>query len=117
MRSSAYFSTPSYILTFALADARKLISEEHKALGFRPPPGSLASQAQALVARHETSHAEDHDLTLNEEKIKQAALLDAERIKRERESTLLDLNSIGEGTYNCPPSSQWGTYIKCYAHS
>lgn len=96
------------------ADARKLISEEHKALGYRPPPGSLASQAQALVARHETSHAEDHSLTLDEEQIRKAALLDAERIKKDRESTLLDLNSVGEGTYNRPlrPSSLWGAYIQ-----
>lgn len=85
---------------FLIADARKLISEEHKALGYRPPPGSLASQAQALVARHETSHAEDHGLTLDEEQIREAALLDAERIKKERESTLLDLNSVGAGMYN-----------------
>ncbi|OJT10949.1 hypothetical protein TRAPUB_12534 [Trametes pubescens] len=94
--ASRYGPAPVNLKDISEADARKLISEEHKALGYRPPPGSLASQAQALVARHETSHAEDHDLTLNEEKIKQAALLDAERIKKERESTLLDLNSVGE---------------------
>ncbi|EPS95503.1 hypothetical protein FOMPIDRAFT_89233 [Fomitopsis schrenkii] len=33
-------------------EARKLESEEHKALGYRPPPGSLASQAQSAAARN-----------------------------------------------------------------
>ncbi|EIW56716.1 uncharacterized protein TRAVEDRAFT_126961 [Trametes versicolor FP-101664 SS1] len=93
--ASHYGAAPVNLKDISEADARKLISEEHKALGYRPPPGSLASQAQALVARHETSHAEDHGLTLDEEQIREAALLDAERIKKERESTLLDLNSVG----------------------
>ncbi|KAI0370922.1 hypothetical protein BV20DRAFT_1018097 [Pilatotrama ljubarskyi] len=82
------------------ADARKLMSEEHKALGYRPPPGSLASQAQAVVARHETQHAEEHNLTVNEEQLRQAALADAERIKQQRgevgTAAQLDLNAIGE---------------------
>lgn len=34
------------------AEARKLMSEEHKALGHRPPPDSLAAQAQAAAAKH-----------------------------------------------------------------
>ena len=34
-----------------LEDARKLMSHEHKALGFRPPPGSLAAEAQAAAAK------------------------------------------------------------------
>ena len=33
-------------------DAKKLMSEEHKALGYRPPPGSLAAKAQAAAAQH-----------------------------------------------------------------
>lgn len=33
-------------------DARKLMSHEHRALGFRPPPGSLAAEAQAAAAKH-----------------------------------------------------------------
>ncbi|EEB98018.1 hypothetical protein MPER_02554 [Moniliophthora perniciosa FA553] len=31
------------------AEARKIMSLEHKALGYRPPPGSLASEAQAAA--------------------------------------------------------------------
>ncbi|KAF9264518.1 hypothetical protein L218DRAFT_847335, partial [Marasmius fiardii PR-910] len=31
------------------AEARKIMSVEHKALGYRPPPGSLASEAQAAA--------------------------------------------------------------------
>lgn len=33
-------------------EARKLMSHEHRALGFRPPPGSLAAEAQAAAAKH-----------------------------------------------------------------
>ncbi|KZS95407.1 hypothetical protein SISNIDRAFT_347572 [Sistotremastrum niveocremeum HHB9708] len=33
--------------------ARKLMSAEHKALGYRPPPGSLAAQAQSVISKHE----------------------------------------------------------------
>ncbi|KAI0656242.1 hypothetical protein C8Q70DRAFT_1056806 [Cubamyces menziesii] len=90
------------------ADARRIMSEEHKALGYRPPPGSLASQAQAAIARHESRRADEHALTLSEEQIRQAALEDAERIKQQRgqthenggtanaESTVVDLNAVGE---------------------
>ena len=76
------------------------MSEEHKALGYRPPPGSLASAAQAAVARHETQHADEHSLTVDQDRLRQAALADAQRIKEARGettgSTSVDLNSIGE---------------------
>lgn len=42
--------TQSY--TTSSAEARKLMSHEHRALGFRPPPGSLAAEAQAAAAKH-----------------------------------------------------------------
>ncbi|OSD03736.1 hypothetical protein PYCCODRAFT_1444315 [Trametes coccinea BRFM310] len=81
--------------------SRRIMSEEHKALGYRPPPGSLASQAQAVIARHESKRADEHALTLNEEQIRQAALADAERIKQQRDSgagsaAKVDLNAVGE---------------------
>ncbi|KAI0334158.1 hypothetical protein GY45DRAFT_82188 [Cubamyces sp. BRFM 1775] len=90
------------------ADARRIMSEEHKALGYRPPPGSLASQAQAAIARHESRRADEHALTLDEEQIRQAVLADAERIKQQRGNTngnggtasasgaTVDLNAVGE---------------------
>ncbi|TBU22160.1 hypothetical protein BD311DRAFT_792367 [Dichomitus squalens] len=82
------------------ADARVLMSEEHKALGYRPPPGSLAAAAQAAVARHETQHAGEHTLTIDQEKLRQAALADAQRIKEARGDASgpasVDLNSIGD---------------------
>ncbi|CDO70435.1 hypothetical protein BN946_scf184999.g76 [Trametes cinnabarina] len=83
------------------ADARRIMSEEHRALGYRPPPGSLASQAQAVIARHESRRADEHALTLDEEQIRQAALADAERIKQQKEgsaegSAEVDLDAIGE---------------------
>ena len=33
------------------------MSEEHNSLGYRPPPGSLAAEAQAAAARHPHSSA------------------------------------------------------------
>ncbi|PCH42988.1 hypothetical protein WOLCODRAFT_144313 [Wolfiporia cocos MD-104 SS10] len=74
------------------ADARKLVSEEHKALGYRPPPGSLAAEAQAAAAKHPdaTAQIDKHDLS-------RAALEDAERIaKYQGKSNGIDLNSLGE---------------------
>ncbi|KAH7910000.1 hypothetical protein BJ138DRAFT_1127252 [Hygrophoropsis aurantiaca] len=76
-------------------DARRLMSKEHKALGHRPPPGSLAAQAQASAARHPqgTGGRADSDvLTL-------AALTDAERINQQGRigsPKSIDLSTIGE---------------------
>lgn len=53
------------------------MSVEHKVLGFRPPPGSLAAEAQAAAAKHPevaNAHLPDPD------KLKEAARVDAERI-------------------------------------
>ncbi|KAI0772466.1 hypothetical protein BD413DRAFT_43735 [Trametes elegans] len=98
--ASRYSGTgPVNLKDISEADARKIMSEEHKALGYRPPPGSLASQAQAAVARHETQRAGEPNLTLNEEQIRQAALADAERIRQQKQSegkANLDLNAMGE---------------------
>ncbi|TFY63905.1 hypothetical protein EVJ58_g2967 [Rhodofomes roseus] len=40
------------LASLSAAEARTLMSHEHKALGFRPPPGSLAAEAQAAAAKH-----------------------------------------------------------------
>ncbi|KAL0577622.1 hypothetical protein V5O48_004383, partial [Marasmius crinis-equi] len=63
------------------AEARKIMSVEHKALGYRPPPGSLASEAQAAAAKH--PHP---DAGVDGELLKQAALEDAAKIEKERGS-------------------------------
>lgn len=50
---------PEIDLSFiSLKEARKLMSAEHKALGYRPPPGSLAAQAQSAADKH-ASHSDD----------------------------------------------------------
>ena len=77
------------------------MSEEHKALGYRPPPGSLAAEAQASAAKRPGAAP----CGIPAELIRQAALADAERIKLEREtqngngngSAHVDLSKIGEG--------------------
>ncbi|KAK7031016.1 hypothetical protein VNI00_013806 [Paramarasmius palmivorus] len=81
-------------------EARKIMSLEHKALGYRPPPGSLASEAQAAAAKHPKGGPEAPDMEI----LKKAALDDAAKIERERghpapKSTVvdgIDLAVIGE---------------------
>lgn len=81
------------IKSLSEADARKLMSAEHKALGYRPPPGSLAASAQAAAAKHELPESS----SVPEEAIMQAALEDALRIKVQRAKEGLDFDAIGEG--------------------
>lgn len=57
------------------------MSEEHRALGYRPPPGSLAAMAQAAAAKHPDASAGVDPATLA-----QAALEDAKQIAAERSS-------------------------------
>ncbi|KAK1223422.1 hypothetical protein PQX77_013704 [Marasmius sp. AFHP31] len=63
------------------ADARKLMSEEHKALGYRPPPGSLAADAQSAAAKHPEGKA-----SIDQQVLQRAAIKDAARISSERRS-------------------------------
>ena len=57
-------------------DARIIMSEEHKALGYRPPPDSLAAKAQRSSTKHP-----DSSLGLDTATLRKAARADAERIK------------------------------------
>jgi len=57
-------------------DARIIMSEEHKNLGYRPPPDSLAAKAQRSSAKHP-----DSSLGLDNATLREAARADAERIK------------------------------------
>ena len=57
-------------------DARIIMSEEHKSLGYRPPPDSLAAKAQRSSAKHP-----DSSLGLDIAALREAAKADAERIK------------------------------------
>ena len=40
------------LMDCAAAEARKVMSEEHKILGFRPPHGSFAAEVQSIAAKH-----------------------------------------------------------------
>ena len=57
------------------------MSHEHRALGFRPPPGSLAAEAQSAAARH----PEGDGSRLDDGTLREVAVRDAERIKADRE--------------------------------
>ena len=70
------------------------MSVEHKALGYRPPPGSLAAEAQAEAAKHPQTAAQ-----ISEEQLRLAALADAERIKSERGKNGIDLSAVGQGMF------------------
>lgn len=58
-------------------EARKLESEEHKALGYRPPKGSLAAEAKAAAAKHPEGSGEE----LNRADLRDVAQLDAARVE------------------------------------
>ncbi|KAF7791537.1 hypothetical protein EIP86_002553 [Pleurotus ostreatoroseus] len=73
------------------SEARVLMSAEHKALGYRPPAGSLAAEAQAAAAKNPPVAA-----GIPEEQLTKAAFEDAMRIKKEREVNGVDLSAIGE---------------------
>ena len=75
------------------------MSHEHRALGFRPPPGSLAAEAQSAAARHP-----DGDGThLDDDTLREIALRDAERIKADRELNMVgtvNISTVGKGALN-----------------
>ncbi|OSD03718.1 hypothetical protein PYCCODRAFT_1476670 [Trametes coccinea BRFM310] len=60
-------------------EARKIVSEEHRALGYRPPDGSLAAQAQAAAARHPAGSL----IPPTEKALAEAAEADAVRVAGE----------------------------------
>lgn len=68
------------------------MSAEHKALGYRPPTGSLAAEAQAAAAKNPEVPAR-----IPAEQLTKAAVEDALRIKNERAVNGVDLSAIGEG--------------------
>ena len=75
------------------------MSMEHKALGYRPPQGSLAAEAQAEAAKHPQTGG-----IVSEDLLNKVASEDAARIKNERGKHGVDLSTIGEGAYNCTSS-------------
>ena len=70
------------------------MSIEHKALGYRPSPGSLAAEAQAEAAKHSQTAAQ-----ISEEQLRLAALADAEQIKNERGESGTDPSAVGQGMF------------------
>ena len=70
------------------------MSAEQKAIGYRPPAGSLAAEAQAAAAKNPQAAP---SISIPEEQLTKAALEDAERIKKERAVNGVDLSAIGEG--------------------
>ncbi|KAF9006974.1 hypothetical protein BDQ17DRAFT_1540044 [Cyathus striatus] len=63
-------------------EGRKLVSNEHKALGHRPPHELLAAVAQSAAAKHPNT-GKDSLTEEDRQKLARAALLDAARIEAE----------------------------------
>ena len=61
------------------------MSEEHKTLGYRPPPGSLAATAQSAAAKHPDASSGVDPATLAD-----VAHQDAHRIAAERSGEVSD---------------------------
>ncbi len=77
------------------------MSHEHKALGYRPPPGSLAAEAQSAAARH----PEGDGTHLDDETLREIAVRDAERIKADRELNMVgevNVSALSKGRYSSP---------------
>ena len=68
------------------------MSAEHKALGYRPPAGSLAAEAQAAAAKNPQTTPR-----IPEDHLTKAALEDAVRIKQARAVSGVDSSATGEG--------------------
>ncbi|KAI0830120.1 hypothetical protein BC628DRAFT_1356503 [Trametes gibbosa] len=81
------------------------MSHEHRALGFRPPPGSLAAEAQSAAAARSRSRRADGDgdvggARVDDETLRAVALRDAERIMAGREMmtmTTMTMSGLGGG--------------------
>ncbi|EGN94709.1 hypothetical protein SERLA73DRAFT_187768 [Serpula lacrymans var. lacrymans S7.3] len=78
------------------AEATEIMSIEHKALGHRPPPGSLAAQAQSAAAKHPTGRPERSSRP-DTDTLTMAALEDVARISRDeaRGTRGVNLDAIG----------------------
>lgn len=57
------------------------MSYEHRALGYRPPPGSIAAEAQAAAAKHAASDTSVSNTALSNDILREVANRDAEKIK------------------------------------
>ena len=68
------------------AEARKIMSEEHKILGFRPPHGSFAAEVQSVAAKHPEGRP---GVPVDTNKLKEIAREDALRILCVCRTTLL----------------------------
>ncbi|PSR72996.1 hypothetical protein PHLCEN_2v11100 [Hermanssonia centrifuga] len=88
---AANFGARINLKNISETEARKLMSAEHKALGYRPPPGSLAAEAQAAASKHPQTVSH-----VPEEQLAQAAIEDAARIKSQRGIDGIDFSAIGE---------------------
>ena len=76
------------------AQTRKLVSEEHRALGHRPPAVSLAAMAQAEAAKHSGGAFSRQPATHT---LQRAALEDAANVEGSGVAANIDLNFIGQG--------------------
>ncbi|THH29313.1 hypothetical protein EUX98_g4881 [Antrodiella citrinella] len=70
------------------SEARKIMSEQHKLLAFRPPGDSLAAHAQLAAAKHPVSSD-----PMPVDILKRVAKVDAERILAQRNPTTADRQS------------------------
>ena len=79
------------------------MSEEHKARGYRPPPGSLAAQARSAATKHPNGVLDElHDM----HDLQRTALEGVAKIEANAASAAatINLDTIGEGTHLHPIS-------------
>ncbi|KAL5520402.1 hypothetical protein ACEPAG_9626 [Sanghuangporus baumii] len=78
-------------------EARIITSEEHRALGYRPPQSSLAAIAQLAAARHaqEDPESASERGSQRTSMLKEAARMDAVRIATEKDEAFSTLPTVG----------------------
>ncbi|KAL5478869.1 hypothetical protein ACEPAI_2146 [Sanghuangporus weigelae] len=91
-------TTPSVNLSgITHSEARIITSEEHRALGYRPPQGLLAAVAQSATAHHaqeDPEGASEHG-SQRTSTLKEAARMDAARIATEKGEAVGALSTVG----------------------
>jgi hypothetical protein len=86
-----------------VAKAKVIMSTEHKVLGLRLPPNSLATQAQATAAKHPEAHLDVNPNVLRETVRSVTAKITSEHVSTSNGvqpvKAGLDLEKVGKGMW------------------
>jgi hypothetical protein len=98
--------------------AQTIQSAEQKALGYRPPAGSLAAEAQAAAAKHPDGASET--TALSKDELKEMAVTDAAAVELERRGgvvaeTTVDVDALSAEEARKLQSEEHKMFVKFYS--